>query len=265
MRKQRRLSGYETDDQHCPMLDRLVRRRMCRVDGSPFPLEETPAARAIRRGETVIGETMVFHLPQATHWVVVSAAPILLEDATCHGAVATLTDITEFHAIQERMKMFVQMVSHDLRAPLTVIQGHLSLLQDFITDSEDAIVRCSTEAMGRSAKRMDVMIDDLVEAARLEGGHLQLELQAVVLQEFLPAFLARNAGVLHSERIRLDIPTDLVAVQADDSRLERILTNLLTNAHKYSSPQTPILLQVWQTDGAVAIAISDQGQGIPPQ
>jgi signal transduction histidine kinase len=111
---------------------------------------------------------------------------------------------------------------------------------------------------------MDVMIDDLVEVARQEGGQLQMTLQPVALATYLPDFLARNVGPLNTDRIILDVPNELPIVRADDARLERILMNLLSNAQKYSVPETPIQVQAREAGEAIVLQVIDRGHGIHP-
>lgn len=260
-----RLSGYSPEDAQRPAGERVALLNMSRKDGSVFPLDETPALRALRHGETVLGETMVLHLPDRTHWTSISAAPIRLDDATIHGAIATLTDITELHAIQEQMETFVQLVSHDLRAPLTVINGHMSMLKECLAENQHRRVQMSVDAIRRAARRMDVMIDDLVVTARLEGGQLRLTCTALNLSDWLPKFMEYSTTTLNVQRVRVDMPATMPIIKADADRLERILTNLLSNALKYSDPGTPVWVQVQLLAGEACIAVKDQGQGIAPQ
>jgi PAS domain S-box-containing protein len=164
----------------------------------------------------------------------------------------------------EQQKTFLHMVSHDLRAPLTIMLGHAELLHGVMEQAGNLQVVSSTEAIMRSVKRMDVMIDDLVDAARLEGGQMRLNPRPLSLPAFLPDFLARNAAVLAVDRIVTDVAPALPTVSADESHLERVLTNLLSNAQKYSAPDTRIRLHVRQVGQVVAFAVADQGQGIHP-
>jgi PAS domain S-box-containing protein len=189
----------------------------------------------------------------------------LMQTVTNHIALAMerMQAAAERERLLDQMKSFVHMVSHDLRAPLTIVNGHVGILQELV-GRDNAMVQRSADAIGRGIMRMDVMIDDLVEVARLEGGQLTLKPRPVALPEYLPAFMSRNAGILSPERSVLDVPGDLPLVLADDVRLERILTNLLTNAQKYSAPATPIRVHVYHTGETVTISIADQGQGIHP-
>jgi signal transduction histidine kinase len=108
------------------------------------------------------------------------------------------------------------------------------------------------------------MIQDLVDAARQEGGQLHLERQPVLLQTYLPELFQRATTVMETSRVRLDLPGDLPAVFADYNRLERIITNLLSNALKYSGPGAPVLVRARRIAAEVEVAVIDQGRGIAP-
>jgi len=112
---------------------------------------------------------------------------------------------------------------------------------------------------------MNAMIGDLVDAARLEGGQLRLNQQPLSLPAFLPEFLARNAAMLAGDRIFVDMTPSLPAVDVDESHLERILINLLSNAQKYSAPETPIRIHAREAGEMIAFSITDHGQGIHPE
>ncbi|MHB0936051.1 MAG: sensor histidine kinase [Armatimonadota bacterium] len=258
-----RMLECRVDEMDASIEARLRALQITSADGRPFPTDESPTYQALH-GKLVQAVTQVIHRPERTLWLSVSAAPIRTSDGEQLGAVTTFMDVTRLHEMQEQMQTFVHMVSHDLRTPLSVINGHANLLAETMQASEDQLVRMSTEAIERGVKRMDGMIDDLVDAARLEGGQLQLKPSPIALSAYLPDFLRRHAGVLNPERLIVDVPTDLGPVTADEARLERILANLLTNAQKYSSPMTPIRLHARDLGTEIAVSIADQGQGIPP-
>jgi signal transduction histidine kinase len=91
---------------------------------------------------------------------------------------------------------------------------------------------------------------------------LHLERQSVDLAAYLVEFLQRSASVLAVPRVTVDIPADLPPVYADYDRLERIVTNLVSNALKYSDPDAPVLVQARRQENEVVIAITDRGKGI---
>jgi PAS domain S-box-containing protein len=253
------------------LAERVVRLRAETAEGKPFPLTETPGWRALQ-GETVHGVIMVLHPPGLSEvWVSASAAPIHTGDGRLVGAVASFSDITALHELQQEREIFQHTISHDLRTPLTVIQGYGQLLRETLTREgmgESAGLMCDEVLKG--AQMMKRMIETLVDMARLEGGQLVPKAFALPLGSFVQQLLARIKGarlkgVLEPDRLMIEIPADLPPVMADPDLLERILLNLLTNAMKYSNPQTPVRLEARRKEGEIEIAVIDRGEGIAPE
>jgi PAS domain S-box-containing protein len=232
---------------------------------SPFPQEMVPLQRALH-GEAMQGSIAVMVTRSGMRrWVSLGAAPIRTTAGEVLGVVGTFTDITEVHDTQEQMEEMLRLISHDLRVPLSVIQGHAQLLkEDLAASAAREEYQAGVFAILRSAQRLNNMIQDLVDVARYEGRRLPLTREAVVLPEYLTRLLRRTGTVLETERIQLDIPDDLPPVWADYDRLERIVINLLSNALKYSDPGTPVTVRAYPHDGEVVMAVTDRGQGIPP-
>jgi PAS domain S-box-containing protein len=262
-----RLSGFTVGISVSPPEPAQTIPGMQTPDGLPITLAHMPPIRALR-GETVRGELLMFQPPLVPQpiWVSVSAAPLQLPDGTQLGAVVTITDITLLHELQEQQKLFVHMVSHDLRTPLTLISGHAELVEDALAHGEMIHeVHESVEAIRRSVQRMTAMIGDLVDVARLEGGQLQLQRQPVELPAYLAELLHRSATALDVPRIQVEMPADLPPISADCNRLERILANLLSNALKYSAAGTPVQVRARHRGTQVEVTVEDRGNGIAPE
>ncbi|MHB9026504.1 MAG: ATP-binding protein [Armatimonadota bacterium] len=257
--------GFTADDfQRMTHAERLDAIKVCLPDGSPYPLEQTPGSRALR-GEVVQGELASLQRRDGSAlWTLGSAAPMHTADGTIVGAVVCATDVTAFHAIQEQMKTFVHLVSHDLRAPLTIITGYVGILKHCLAESDNQSVWTSVEAIRRAVKRMDTMIADLVMVTLLEGGQLMVNSAPLDLPVWLPEFLERSSTILDPQRIQVVMPVTLPTLQVDSDRLERILTNLLSNALKYSDPGMPVQVCLQPQEGELCIAVTDQGRGIAP-
>ena len=166
--------GFSPDDLEKPLAEQIALMHPEMPDGEPFPVEQLPMTRALR-GERVFNIVMVLHPPALnTVWISSSAAPILTtDDGRVLGAVVSFTDITTVHALQEQQKALLQMVSHDLCVPLAVIKGYAQVVASLLEDkSIDSVLRQSIAAIDRSVDRMDVLIHDLVDVARWEGGQL---------------------------------------------------------------------------------------------
>jgi len=168
---------------------------------------------------------------------------------------------------QEEREDLMHTISHDLRAPLTIIRGHAEMIPELlqVEPGLTPILRESIAAIERSVDGMNSMIRDLVDAARLEGGQITLELAPVDHEEYLAYLLQRSGAVVESGRIVLEIAPGLPTVRADKNRLDRIMLNLLTNAQKYSPPGKPIEVRAVPAGDEVAFSVTDHGPGIAPE
>lgn len=173
-------------------------------------------------------------------------------------------------ALTEERETLMQTVSHDLRTPLHVVVGHARLLQ---RQGQDPAVLRRADAILASAGRMTRLIGDLVDAARLEAGHVDLQLEPMDLASFLGGWRDRVAAGLHVERVRLEVPASVPAVLADAGRLDQILANLVSNALKYSIPDSEVRVTLTAeappaaarpAPNVLCLAVSDVGPGIPP-
>ncbi|MGC3999915.1 MAG: ATP-binding protein [Anaeromyxobacter sp.] len=156
----------------------------------------------------------------------------------------------------------VRMISHDLRTPLNAVYTQAHLLQR----SADARTQERGRSIVRSCERMNGMIQDLVETTLLEAGQLRLQRSAVDLRELVSEVLERLRGGLEVDRIQVSCAPGLPCARADGPRIERLLVNLLSNALKYSPPQSAVQVRLELAGpGEVALAVCDRGIGIAPE
>jgi signal transduction histidine kinase len=200
-------------------------------------------------------------------WVPVSVSPAALHDASGDpiGSMAIIADITEHLRVEEFRRDYIHTISHDLRTPLSVIDGYAQLLLQLQPPASAQSQRRSFEAIARAARRMNVMIQDLVDSAREEAGDIELDRAPVPLRAFLLSLLEQSGGALDTDRVRLETPPDLPYVDADAARLERILLNLLSNALKYSPADAPVVVAAAPHGDEIVISVADQGTGIDPE
>ncbi|MBI2953524.1 MAG: PAS domain-containing protein [Chloroflexi bacterium] len=257
------LLGYSAEDLKKPVVKQIALLRPETIDGKPFLEAEFPFMRAMR-GERVRGVIMRLH-PRydGVIWTSVSAAPIHSPEGVLLGTVAIIADITQMHEAQKHHEYFIHTISHDLRNPLGVIRGHAQMILRCL-DKKD-IVRTSAGSILTSTVRMNAMIQDLVDSARLETGQLELKRQPVDLAAYLTSLLEQTKSYMDVRRIKLAVPKTLPPVSADPDRLERIFVNLLGNALKYSPQDTEVLLKVESGELAVTVSVTDRGVGIAPE
>jgi signal transduction histidine kinase len=232
------------------------------TDGEPLPPAQNPLVRALR-GE-VVGGLPLSIAPQGRKrvWVNLSAAPMRGPDGRLTGAVIAAADVSVLQALQSQRDDLLRAVSHDLRNPIQVVLLHAERIQRLLAGTALERERTSAERIASAARTMGVMIRDLVGAARMEGGGLALARQPVELEPFMARLLQQAAGALDVGRVSLDIPKDLPRASADPARLERIVTNLVGNALKYSPSGTPVTISAAAREGTVVVSVRDRGPGI---
>lgn len=261
-----RLFGFTPAQRHASPAERWAALHPETPGGDAIPLEELPDLSALH-GEAKHGVLLAFRRPDAgLAWVSASASPIRTPRGDVLGAVATFTDITPIRELQEQREANIHTISHDLRSPLSVVQGSAQVLLRALDQAAPGdIKRARAEAILRGARQMGVMIEDMVDAARFEGGQLALSKLPLDVAAFLQDLLARSQGILDANRIGVDVCEHLPHVCADGYRLERILTNLLTNALKYSPPEKPVWVRAERAGEDVLVSVSDEGPGIAPE
>ena len=166
----------------------------------------------------------------------------------------------------ERVKReFISIVSHELRTPLTSIRGSLGLLAGGalgpLTEKATSMVKIAHQ----NSERLVRIINDILDMEKIESGRLDVELRNVPLLAFLHQALAANEGYGAKYQIRFTVegPTDNAEVQADPDRLMQVLTNLLSNAAKFSPAGAEVLLRYRLRGARVRIEVEDHGSGIP--
>jgi len=178
------------------------------------------------------------------------------------GAVLVLHDLSEIRRLETVRRDFVANVSHELKTPLTSIFGYAETL---LADSPDAeTTRRFLVTILNNARRMQRLVDDLLDLARIESGGWQPEVEPVdvagtarqVWNELAQG--ATERGVEFS----IEIGPDAETVDADDGALRQVLTNLLDNALRYTGPGGRITCRSRAQGRGVAVSVSDDGSGM---
>lgn len=260
-----KLLGYDPEEARRSIEGRAEALHVETAEGESFPMVD--AMRRVLQGETMQGLILSLQKGEGKKsWISASAAPIFTPSGRIIGAVGTGVDISRVRELQEEREVYLHTISHDLRSPLTVIQGHAELIGAAIGEDPPLGIDVaeSVEAILQGTKGMSDMIDALLDTAYLESGQMRLKTEPVDLRSFVENYLRRSEIALDRERITFHIPPGFPPVQADPLRLERILANLLTNAVKYSPPATPVRVEVREDGTQVRICVIDEGPGIDP-
>ncbi len=172
-------------------------------------------------------------------------------------------DITERKDIERMKQEFVAMVSHDLRTPLTSIQMYLSLLATGVYGSLNESGRESLVNADTSITRLINLINDLLDAEKMESGKLQLNCSQISMGDVLEDALMAVKGFADQQGVELDlIPYD-TDILADGDRLIQVLVNLLANAVKFSPPGSKVIISAADHAEYIEVKVCDRGRGIP--
>lgn len=155
-------------------------------------------------------------------------------------------------------------VSHELRTPLASIIGSVSTLLDSeaLYSSQDRHELLINIQDG--ANRMDRVVANLLDSARLESGMVRLKLDWCDLEDVVGTALRRLCDSIRNRPVNFSTVGVIPLIRADSVLLEQVLINLLDNAAKYSPPDRPIDISIRTADSCIVIAVADRGIGIPP-
>ncbi|GAB4448870.1 MAG: hypothetical protein OHK0041_09690 [Anaerolineales bacterium] len=174
--------------------------------------------------------------------------------------------VSRVHASQQSQKDFVANVSHELKTPLTSIQGFAQAILDDTADTPEARKQAA-QIIYDEARRLHRLALDLLDLARLEAGTADLKMTAVdinaLLQGIVETFTPRvqAAGIA----LHLNVHPNLPPVRGDGDRLAQVFTNLLDNALKFTPPGGNIVLSAEKAGAALELTVTDTGSGVPPE
>jgi signal transduction histidine kinase len=191
----------------------------------------------------------------------ITYAPLLSQDGRLRNIIVSVRDITHFRTADEIKSTFISIVSHELRTPVTLIKGYASTLRRDDAKWDKHTISDSLAVIEEEADRLSKMIDDLLDASRLQAGGLTLSRGDVSL----PALAKRVAEKLTTQSkqhtLVTDFPEKFPVLLADETRIEQVIINLVSNAIKYA-PQGEIKISGQVRPEQVVVCVSDQGPGI---
>ena len=164
----------------------------------------------------------------------------------------------------QRKDVFLATLSHELRNPLAPIRNAARLLESPSLTKED--LQRSGAIISRQVRHMASLLDDLLDVSRITRGVLTLKKEVVALQGLFETAVETSRPAIDAKRHRLEVkwPPDTVKIRADGVRLTQVVTNLLTNAAKYTDPEGHITLDHRIEGSTVMISVRDTGFGLAP-
>lgn len=249
--------GWTLDDYH--KLD------LRRLDASPLPVAERPISRALRGERFADYEVILVRADQSQRRIVFSGSAIRDDAGNVMLAVNVYRDVTELRELEQMRDEYTALISHDLRSPLTALMGQAQWLSRLLGQKRLEREAHSAEAILTSARRMNAMIQDLVESTRLTSRQYVLHREPTDLLQLISDIVERVGSPADRTRLRVESPEWVPPVAADPGRIERAIVNLITNGLKYSPPDRPVVIRLDRGDGEAIVSVVDQGVGISPQ
>jgi PAS domain S-box-containing protein len=199
------------------------------------------------------------HGGEIRYWSFSASSPGILRDGR-RFVVGMAVDITERKRAEQLKDEFIGMVSHELKTPLTVIIGALSVASDEQLPHQQA--RELIAEAGSYAIALAGIVENLLELSRYQSNRLALQAERTDISPIAQAVVQKLKAKSPLHRLRVDIGPDIPKVMIDRVRVERILSNLVENAIKYSPKGGEVRIIASLRDGQLIIGVSDQGMGI---
>lgn len=192
----------------------------------------------------------------------------LSSDGEVRGAVAVLRDVTEEVSLEKMRRDFVANVSHEIRTPLSMMQGYSEALLDGMASSPEESAELA-QVIHDESLRMGRLVRDLLDLARMEAGHTDMVMRQIDFRE-LAERVDRKFQVRAKENgveLALELSEGGLKLQADEDRLEQVLTNLLDNAFRHTPEGGQVAVTARIEPGAqgkqLHVSVADTGVGIP--
>jgi PAS domain S-box-containing protein len=194
----------------------------------------------------------------------ITYAPLLSNDGKLLNIIASVRDITTFRQAEEMQSTFISVISHELKTPVALIKGYVcTLLRDDAKWDSD-FYNESLTVIEEEADRLSQLIENLLDATRLQAGGVSLKKSEI----FLPAISNRLAKKFQTQteahEIVVDFPENFPPCFADEARIEQVIINLISNSIKYTD-EGEIRISGETHKDMLIVCVSDEGTGIAPQ
>ena len=198
-------------------------------------------------------------------WLSSTKVPIKNDTGQVIGIVGMSRDITVRQEIDRLKSEFITTISHELRTPLTSIRGSLGLLAGGAAGDISHSAKKMVDIAYKNSERLTRLVNDILDIERIEGGELAFQMTSLDLTQLVEQVLEANSGYAEHVGVTFVLKESMrgVRVQGDADRLTQVLTNLLSNAAKFSPAGDTVEVAVTRQDQLLRVSVSDHGTGVP--
>ncbi len=231
-------------------------------DGHEYTPEEWPLTRAMRSGKTISNEEIKVKRGDGTFGIIlVSGAPIKNKAGKIVAGVSSFLDITDKKDLETRKDEFISMASHELKTPVTGLNLFSEILNREVKKGNYEITEHLVQKIKLQTRKLTEIVNDLLDMARIETGKMRFRNDKFDIFELLQditddmQYTTTKHKIIYSSKGSLTI-------KADKYRIYQVITNLLTNAVKYSPPKSSIYVKAEKKRDYIRISVKDEGIGI---
>ena len=260
-----KMLGYTAEEMHGKDIHNLIHHS--HADGTQHSRTNCPILLGLRRREGVRIRDDVFWRKDGAKLPVEYIASPLMDEGVVAGMVVAFQDISERRRLEKMKDEFISTVSHELRTPLTSLRASLGLISSGSLDKRPEKQKQMLEVAIGNCDRLVRLVNDILDFDRVERGTLPMHREVLVIGDILrrAADVEHDAAVKAQITFRFASPAGLL-VNVDLNRMLQVLSELVSNAIKFSPPQTIIKLAAQPiAHDEVCISVSDQGRGVPQE
>lgn len=194
----------------------------------------------------------------------VTISPLKNLEGKVIGASSIARDITAWKEVEKLKNEFVSVVSHELRTPLTSIRGALGILAsgiyDVLSNKSQNLIKLAIN----NCDRLSRLINDILDIEKINAGKMKFSFQKLNLTNLIKETVEANKALAESKKIKINFMADEeIFLTGDNDRLIQVMTNLLSNAIRYSPPNEAITVKQTKNCKHVRVSVMDQGPGVP--
>ncbi|MGI4749242.1 MAG: ATP-binding protein [Janthinobacterium lividum] len=201
---------------------------------------------------------------QRLRWVKASGRTLPDESGRPAFFTGVMIDITEQKQDEQRKNDFIGMVSHELKTPLTSLSGYVQLLAGQAKKAEDKLTGVLLDKAMVQLKKMGTMINGFLNLSRLESGKIHLEMQSFDFDRLIGEMMDEVRLTVSTHTLAFDSCKPVI-IRADRDKIASVISNLLSNALKYSPQGGQVSITCETKDSEVWLGVKDEGIGIEPQ
>ncbi|WP_223154958.1 ATP-binding protein [Alkalibacillus aidingensis] len=187
----------------------------------------------------------------------------LYDESVVTGTVAIIRDMTDERQLDKLRKDFLANVSHELRTPIAMMQGYSEAIVDDVAETKEEKQELAKIIYDESL-RMSRLVNELLDLARMEAGHIQLSVEEVRVNQFINRITKKFSSLADDKNIQFtsNVHFENLLLKFDPDRIEQVLTNLIDNAFRHTHESGKVNVEVYDQDGALVVDVTDNGSGI---